>query len=182
MMKNIIAASLFLMMMSCKDVKEKEIATKIPPIENVVTDNSKDVDAAKDWLKKNIVGYFKADISDQQKIMQNMTTEDYYQYKTDATNVDMEVDGSLTLKEFQQKWGNKFNTKYAGINTGFLISAQDWTNIEVRKCELEAMSGNDAFVFDVELIDEGAKAIFKRKIGVVKKENKFLIADVIEKD
>jgi hypothetical protein len=64
------------------------------------------------------VKYFKADM-DQQKIMQDITTKNYYEYKTDATNVDMDVDGSLSLKDFQQKWGNKYNTKYAGINTGF---------------------------------------------------------------
>jgi hypothetical protein len=182
MIKYAIVASLFLMI-GCKDVKKTDENTNISVIENKeVTDIKGEAEAAKNWLKSSMLSYFKADISDQQKIMQNITTKDYYEYKTDATNVDMDVDGSLNLKDFQQKWGNKYNTKYAGINTGFLISAQDWTNIEVRKCELDAISEDEAFVFDVELADDGAKAIFKRKIGVVKKDNKFLIADVIEKD
>ncbi len=182
MIKYAIAASLFLII-GCKDVKKTDENTSTSVVENKeVTDIKSDAEAAKTWLKSNIISYFKADISDQQKIMQNITTKDYYEYKTDATNVGMDVDGSLSLKDFQQKWGNKYNTKYAGINTGFLISAQDWTNIEVRKCELDAISGDEAFVFDVELTDEGAKAVFKRKIGVIKKDNKFLIADVIEKD
>lgn len=182
MIKYAMVASLFLMI-GCKDVKKTDENTNTSVVENKdVTDIKGEAEAAKNWLKSSILSYFKADISDQQKIMQNITTKDYYEYKTDATNVDMDVDGSLSLKDFQQKWGNKYNTKYAGINTGFLISAQDWTNIEVRKCELDAISGDEAFVFDVELADDGAKAIFKRKIGVVKKDNKFLIADVIEKD
>ncbi|WEK70046.1 MAG: hypothetical protein P0Y62_00570 [Candidatus Chryseobacterium colombiense] len=180
MIKYAIVASLFLMI-GCKDVKKTdENITSVT--ENKEVANSKgEAEAAKNWLKSSIVKYFKADL-DQQKIMQEITTKDYYEYKTDATNVDMNVDGSLSLKDFQQKWGNKYNTKYAGINTGFLISAQDWTNIEVKKCELDAISGDEAFVFDVELVDNGSKEVFKRKIGVVKKDNKFLIADVIEKD
>lgn len=182
MMKYILVASLFFII-SCKDAKKADGNTNTSVIENKeVTDIKGEAEAAKNWLKTSIVSYFKADISDQQKIMQGITTKDYYQYKTDATNVDLDTDGSLSVKEFQKKWGNKYNTKYAGINTGFLISAQDWTNIEVKKCELDAISGDEAFVFDVELADDGAKAIFKRKIGVVKKGNKFLIADVIEKE
>jgi len=181
-MKYLIVASLFLMI-GCKDAKKTVENSNNPLTENKEVNNIKgEAEAAQNWLKKSIVSYFKADISDQQKIMQDITTKNYYQYKTDATNVDLDVDGSLSLKEFQQKWGNKYNTKNAGINTGFLISAQDWTNIEVRKCELDAISGDEAFVFDVEIVDDGAKAIFNRKIGVVKKDNKFLIADVIEKD
>lgn len=179
MIKNIIIVSLFLTV-ACKDVKKTNDLNFVK--ENPEVSNNSEAEAAKEWLKKNIIAYFKADISDQQKIMQDITTKDYYQYKTDATNVDLDVDGSLTLKQFQQKWGSKYNTKYAGINTGFLISAQDWINIEVRKCELDAIAGNDAFVFDVELTDEGAKSIFSRKIGVVKKDNKFMIADVLEKE
>jgi hypothetical protein len=44
-----------------------------------------------------------------------------------------------------------------------LISAQDWTNIEVKKCELDAISGDEAFVFDVELVDDGSKEVLNVK-------------------
>ncbi|MBB6369390.1 hypothetical protein [Chryseobacterium shigense] len=179
-MRNIIIVSLFLAV-SCQDNTKKDADINAVE-ENIAVNSSTEAEKAKKWLEKSIVSYFKADISDQEKRMQDITTKDYYEYKTDAANVDMDVDGSLTLKEFQDKWKNKFNTKYAGINTGFLISEQDWINIGVGKCELDAISGNNAFVFDVEITDEGAKAIFDRKIGVVKKDDKFLIADVLEKD
>lgn len=183
-MKKIIIASLLLMMICCKEEKKETITsiTDIPKEKVVSEGKTNESEEAKKWLMSSIEKFFKTDLSTMDKAMQDMTTKDYYEYKTEATNVDMDVDGSLTLKEFQDKWKNKFNTKYAGINTGFLISAQDWVHIEVSKCELAAISGDDAFFFDVELRDEGAKAFFDRKIGVVKKGNKFLIADVIEKE
>ena len=52
-------------------------------------------------------------------MMKDMTTKDYYEYKGDAMNVDMDVDGSLTQKEFEEKWKGKFDTSKAGIGTGF---------------------------------------------------------------
>ncbi|MGU3373981.1 hypothetical protein [Chryseobacterium sp. M5A1_1a] len=186
-MKRIMIASM-LLMIACKKEKKEVVVQAEPQVKENVTEEAK-VDSpanqseeAKKWLEKSIISYFKADLGNLDKEMKKMTTKDYYDYKTDAMNVDMDVDGSLTEKEFQDKWKDKFQTKYAGINTGFLISAQDWINIEVRKCELDAISGDDAFVFDVELMDEGVKATFDRKIGVVKKGNKFLIADVLEKE
>jgi hypothetical protein len=45
--------------------------------------------------------------------------------KEDAMNVDMDVDGSLTEKEFEDKWKGKFDTSKAGIGIGFLITGQD---------------------------------------------------------
>ena len=124
-MKKIIIGSLFLIV-SCKDTVKNEININSPTIEDVVAENSKGAEEAKKWLVNNIISYFKTDISDQEKMMKNITTKDYYEFKTDATNVDMDVDGSLTVKEFQQKWGDKYDTNFAGINTGFLISGQDW--------------------------------------------------------
>ncbi|MNU33936.1 hypothetical protein D3C71_225050 [compost metagenome] len=112
--------------------------------------------------------------------MQNITTKDYYDFKTDATNVDLDIDGSLTLKEFQQKWKNKFNTENVALNTGFLISAQDWTKIEVKKCDLNASLEND-YSFYVELQDIESKEVFKRILKVTKIKNKFFIGNVLEK-
>jgi hypothetical protein len=96
-------------------------------------------------------------------------------------NVDMDVDGSLTLKEFQDKWKGKFDTDKAGIDSGFLISGQDWINIEIRNCDLKSSSDNN-YVFNVALADDGFKAKYSRQIKVIKTDNKFLIADVIEEE
>lgn len=178
-MKNIIIISL-LSIISCSETKKEEIKIENLPKESVVENNSKDAAEAKAWLMKSIESYFNADISDQENIMQNMTTKEYYNFKTDATNVDLDVDGSLTLKEFQQKWKNKFNTENVAINTGFLIPAQDWTKIEVRKCDLNATLENDSS-FYIELEDTGSKEIYKCIIKVTKIKNNFFIGNVLEK-
>lgn len=178
-MKNIFIISL-LLIISCSETKKEEIKINNLPKESVVENNSKDIAEAKAWLIKSIENYFDADISNQENIMQNITTKDYYDFKTDATNVDLDIDGSLTLKEFQQKWKNKFNTENVALNTGFLISAQDWTKIEVKKCDLNASLEND-YSFYVELQDIESKEIFKRIIKVTKIKNNFFIGNVLEK-
>ena len=178
-MKNIIIISL-LLIISCSETKKEEIKLNNLPKESVVENNSKEIAEAKTWLVKSIESYFNADISNQENIMQNITTKDYYEFKTDATNVDLDIDGSLTLKEFQQKWKNKFNTENVALNTGFLISAQDWTKIEVKKCDLNASLEND-FSFYVELQDIESKEVFKRIIKVTKIKNNFFIGNVLEK-
>ncbi|MBM7420948.1 MULTISPECIES: hypothetical protein [Chryseobacterium] len=178
-MRNIIIISL-LLIISCSETKKEEIKINNLPKESVVENNSKESAEAKTWLVKSIESYFNADISNQENIMQNITTKDYYDFKTDATNVDLDIDGSLTLKEFQQKWKNKFNTENVTLNTGFLISAQDWTKIEVKKCDLNASLEND-YSFYVELQDIESKEVFKRIIKVTKIKNKFFIGNVLEK-
>jgi len=178
-MKNVIIISL-LLIISCSETKKEEIKINNLPKESVVENNSKDTAEAKNWLVKSIESYFDADISNQENIMQNITTKDYYEFKTDATNVDLDIDGSLTLKEFQQKWKNKFNTENVALNTGFLISAQDWTKIEVKKCDLNASLEKD-FSFYVELQDIESKEVFKRIIKVTKIKNNFFIGNVLEK-
>lgn len=178
-MKNIFIISL-LLIISCSETKKEEIKNNNLPKESVVENNTKESAEAKIWLVKSIESYFDADISNQENIMQNITTKDYYNFKTDATNVDLDIDGSLTLKEFQQKWKNKFNTENVALNTGFLISAQDWTKIEVKKCDLNASLEND-FSFYVELQDIESKEVFKRIIKVTKIKNNFFIGNVLEK-
>ena len=108
-----------------------------------------------------------------------ITTKDYFDYKTDATNVDLDVDGSLTEKEFQDKWKSKFDTSKAGIGIGFLISAQDWNNIEVESCDLKS-SSKDEYIFNVMLRDDGFKATYPSVIKVIKENGSFLIADVLQ--
>lgn len=179
-MKRTIIASLFLII-SCKEKKEVKTAVELPRTEEkAVQDNeSNEAENAKKWLEKSIVDYFKADIGNEEKNLQKITTKDYFDYKTDAMNVDLDVDGSLTEKEFQDKWKSKFNTNKAGIGVGFLISAQDWINIEVGSCDLQS-SSKDEYVFNVVLRDDGFKAQYPSVIKVVKENGSFLIADVLQ--
>ncbi len=135
---------------------------------------------AKDWLKKNIEAFFKSD-NDYDKAMQTMTTKDYFDYKTDATNVDLDVDDALTQAEFDKKWKSKFDTKKAGIGTGFLISGQDWQDIKVTKSDVISQK-NDTLIFDVNIRDVGFNENYPRIIKVKAQDGKFLIADVLEEE
>jgi hypothetical protein len=180
-MKRTIIASLFFII-ACKEEK-KEIKTDAKPQqteEKVVLNNeSSEAEDAKKWLEKSIVDYFKADIGSEEKNMQKITTKDYFEYKTDATNVDMDVEGSLTEKEFQDKWKSKFDTNKAGIGVGFLITAQDWDKIEVGSCDLKSTS-KDEYIFNVMLTDNSFKAQYPSVIKVIKENGSFLIADVLQ--
>jgi hypothetical protein len=180
-MKRTIIASLFLII-ACKEEKKevKNVAEPQQIKEKVVLNNdANEGEEVQKWLKTSIVDYFKADLGSEEKNMQKMTTKDYFEYKTDATNVDMDIDGSLTEKEFEDKWKSKFDTQKAGIGVGFLITAQDWNKIEVGSCELKS-SSKDEYIFNVVLRDDGFKAQYPSVIKVVKENGSFLIADVLQ--
>lgn len=180
-MKRTIIASLFLII-ACKEEK-KEIKTETKPQqieEKVVLNNeSNEAEDAKKWLEKSIVDYFKADIGSEEKNMRKITTKDYFDYKMDAMNVDLDVSGSLTEKEFQDKWKTRFDVRKAGVGAGFLIAAQDWDKIEVGSCDLE-LSSTDEYLFNVVLTDKNFKAEYPSVIRVVKENGSFLIADVLQ--
>lgn len=182
-MKRTIIASLFLII-GCKEEKKEALVTQLEPTvkENVVQETKPQVnesEEAKKWLEKSIEDYFKSELSSLDKNMQKITTKDYYDYKTDAMNVDMDVDGSLTEQEFKDKWKGKFDTKKAGVGVGFLIAGQDWDKIQVTKCELISENGNN-YLFDVVLNDKALKAVYPVKVKVSKENNSFLIADVLQ--
>lgn len=182
-MKRTIIASLFLII-GCKEEKKDAVATQPEPEvkENVVPEDKpqgNESEEAKKWLEKNIEDYFKSDLGNLDKNMQKMTTKEYYDYKGDAMNVDMDVDGSLTEKEFNDKWKGKFNTKKAGVGVGFLIAGQDWDKIQVTKCQLISENEN-SFLFDVVLNDKAFKSEYPTQVKVIKENGSFLIADVLQ--
>lgn len=175
-MRNVIFASLFLII-ACKETKKEN--GKSSETENISKINSAETEAAKRWLEKSIENYFSADISDQEKIMQNITTKGYYEFKTDATNVDMDVDGSLSLQDFQKKWKTKFDVQKAGVGVGFLITGQDWDKITITKCDAILESEN-TYLFDVILTDKKNNANYPIQISVFKHQNSYLIGDVLQ--
>lgn len=182
-MKRTIIASLFLII-GCKEEKKDAVATQPEPEvkENVVPEakpQANESEEAKKWLEKSIEEYFKSDLVNQDKVMQKITTKDYYDYKTDATNVDLDIDGSLTEKEFNDKWKGKFNTQKAGVGVGFLITGQDWDKIQVTKCQLISENEN-SFLFDVVLNDKAFKSEYPVKVKVMKENGSFLIADILQ--
>ncbi|ATN04551.1 hypothetical protein CRN76_03565 [Chryseobacterium indologenes] len=183
-MKRMIIASLF-SIIACKEEKKENITQSRPQVKEEVVQEAKsqanESEEAKKWLQKNIEDYFKADLVAQEKVMQKITTKEYFDYKTDATNVDLDVDGSLTEKEFEDKWKKKFDIKKAGIGVGFLISGQDWDEIKVSECKLLESKKND-FLFDIVLADEKMKAKYPIKVKVIKNKDSFVIADVWQEE
>ena len=145
-------------------------ATKIP------TKSLSESDSAKIWLIEKIEENFKT----ADGLIDKICTKSYAEYKSDAIGID--YDGGLTPKAFEKKWKGKFDLKYAGTGTGFLISGQDWVKITVVKCELSPIKLKEGYLFETTIEDIGAttKTIYKRDIKVVPSGNAFLIADVLE--
>ncbi|WP_407404068.1 hypothetical protein [Chryseobacterium sp.] len=173
---------LLLLMISCEKGKVTEPSKVVNSIAEEVsskTRDNRDAESAKDWLTKAIFNQYNSPNNLGEENWKKITTPEYYSYKIDAMNVDMDVEGSLSEKEFEGKWKNKFNPKKAGVGLGFLIDAQDWDKIEMTKCDLLS-EGNNSFLFDVNLLDTGFKANYPIQIKVSKKDFQFLIADVLQ--
>jgi len=134
--------------------------------------NANDSEKAKQWLITSIEENFNKTSS-----MNGITTKEYEAYKSDATNVDFDI---LTEKEFENKWKHKFNIKYAGVGSGFLISAQDWDNIKVSYCKLSNQKTNNGYWYICTITDPLSKTNYYRDIKVIYSDNSFLIADVKE--
>ncbi len=176
---NKILVSALLIIISCGKTEKIVLETEPKdPIHKTLVDQNES-QAARIWLEKSIKNYFNGNLGGLNHTMEEITTKEYYEYKTDATNVDMDVDGSLTEKEFHEKWKNQFNTKKAGIGVGFLISGQDWNKIEISKCRLIS-KGKNNFLFDVKLTDREYEAEYPIQVKVVKVKNQFFIADVLQ--
>jgi hypothetical protein len=138
------------------------------------SDDSVQAAKAATWLRMVIEGHFNSDNFPDSLI----TTPTYYQYKSDATSVGFE-DG-LTETEFTTKWKDVYDTRLAGMGTGFLISGQDYGRIRVLSCKLEAPSRATGFLFSVVIEDLDFKAKYKQDIRVISAGSSFLIDDVHE--
>src|SRR5690606_12316900 len=148
MVRKTVAAGVLFLIFACTEQEKRNAKSEVTDTETT-TQNDDIANEAREWLMKNITNYFATEeLGSLDSFMQKMTTAEYYEYKNDATNVDLEIDGSLTETQFHEKWKNKFDTSKAGIDTGFLISGQDWDKIEVEKCDLISTT-EKGFLFDV---------------------------------
>ena len=130
---------------------------------------------ASSWMIDVIKNHF----AENNPEMEAMTTSDYFEYKTDATNIDLGINGSLDRVAFENKWKAKFDTKYAGIQNGFLISGQDYGNIVVHSFDFVKEEYGKLW-FKVILEDTDFKIKYNREIGITKENDQFKIADVKE--
>ena len=187
-MKKIILFITLTSMVSCQKKQEQKSEVKIQESVNKdtiisdtkISENVKEPltedELAKKWLIENVEENFKTTDG----IIDKICTKSYAEYKSDAIGVD--YDGGLSPKAFEKKWKSKFDIKYVGMGTGFLISGQDWVQIKVIKCELSPVKLKEGHLFKTTIEDIGAitKTIYKRDIKVVPSGNAFLIADVLE--
>jgi hypothetical protein len=162
---------LIVISISCQNSQNKKNS------KNVVLEKKVDnADKAKKWLIETIEKNLNKDFYN----ISDFTTKEYAEYKSDATNVDLDVDGGLTENEFVKKWKNKFDVKFARIGNGFLISGQNNGKIKVTSCIALKSDNQNEYIFKTVIRDTDFKVEDKRDIKVLEKRNSFLISDVKE--
>jgi hypothetical protein len=135
-----------------------------------------DTEDAVRWLTEVIESH----LNDGGYPMEDICTPKYYQYKMDAVQVG--YDGGLTDEQFRKKWSSEYDTKHAGIGTGFMISGQDWGTIKVSKC-VPVSDGKKGFLMlNVTIDDKEMKGAYHRDIKIVPVGKAYLIDDVVEYD
>ena len=146
------------------------------PAENLLADTAQ----VKAWLTKVIEDYTHNDTSSNHfEVLRKSLTDDYYNYKQDALNMEYDSDDTpLTAAGFQKKWQGKFNTKYVGPG-GFIISAQDNGKIKVTLHLIQQVD-QQASLYKVFIEDLDFKSTYNRDIKVITQDGKFLIADIVE--
>ena len=134
------------------------------------------IQAGKEWLKINIESFFNND-NNFLKGFSYLCTEQYAEFKQDATNIDL--DGGMTKAEFKSKWGRRYH-EYSGIGEGFMIAGTDFGKIEVTKCDFKYVTEMKNLLYDVLIVDKTFNSKFTRKVILVKSRNSFLIDNVYE--
>ena len=175
-MKRIVYLLLLVPLISCQGNKtesknkDSNQSISVNKLENI------DTAEACAWLKSNIEKFFK---NYELSVMQDLTTKEYYDYKMDAMNVDLDLDGSLSTEEFNNKWKGKFDLKYAGIGQGFLISGQDFGEIKVSTCDLIHQAKGKITLKTI-ISDCEFQTDYPREITLIKEDKGFKIKDVKE--
>jgi hypothetical protein len=113
--------------------------------------------------------------------MRSSLTNDYYNYKQDAINLEYDAPSGppMTPEKFKKKWEGKYNIKLVGYG-GFFISEDDHGKVKVISCHFIKQPDPNSFLFKVVIEDQTFKKKFNRDMKVIKNGNSFLIDDVME--
>lgn len=145
MIKFLIISIVFLVMHGCTNefpAKTKKINNHSEPKSVVNTSIIKDTTLIKSWVTKIIIDFVNSDdLKAAYNKMHSKLTNNYYNYKQDAMN--LEYSDEMTEEEFHKKWKAKYNTKYVGKG-GFFISAQDNGTIGIPICKHLRSLGDSA--------------------------------------
>ena len=137
------------------------------------------VEEAKAWTKKNLETFFN-DKEGDLEWLKSICTDRYYEYKLDAMQAAFDWDEEeATVVKLDTKWGDYFKNHQQAMYSGFFISAQDWTHIEIESISKEK-HWKDKVQFGIELLDTGFNAVYPIKVTVQKTDGKLLISNIIE--
>ena len=155
--------------------------TKVTAKSDSVTiqaDSTQQIENAKQWIVTTVENFFR-DYDKNHGDFSGICTKQYAEFKVDATNVDLDLDASLSLSEFKEKWGRRYS-EYAGIGSGFIVGGNDFGVIKVPVCNFENKTEMGGLLFDTRVDDTTMNARYYRKIIVVPDGDSFLIDDVLE--
>lgn len=127
--------------------------------------------AQADVLRQSLGLYFADSL-----VMQELTTQRYARFKTDAMNVDM--NGGMSREAFAKKWGHIYNIRQPHLYDGFLIPLQDWQHVTVRCQPLPARNGEVWMAAD--FTEQATGEHFRRNVKLVQEGGQWRIDDVWE--
>ena len=111
--------------------------------------------------------------------MRSSLTDNYYQYKQDAIDLEYDNEIEMTEEQFHQKWNKVYDTKFVGKG-GFFISTQDHGTVTVPVCRLINAISDTVQVYHLVICDLDFKNEFVRDIKVVMRNDQLFIDDIKE--
>lgn len=121
------------------------------------------------WLQHQLSRYFADSVS-----MQELTTERYAAFKTDAMN--MGLNGGIDYSTFQKRWSRVYDIHQPHLHEAFLVPLQDWNAITV-SCELLPSSNGQVWV-GADITESSRGLTFRRDIQLVLQNGDWRIDDV----
>jgi len=129
---------------------------------------------AEKWLKSAIEAYFNQELND----WSFMTTAEYNEYKIDMIN-SVYVHG-IELDSLRKKWSFKYEVTEKRIGVGFLIGAQDYSNIVIKTCNLLSSNEKGGYFFKLILCDTDYDQCYESDVTIVEYEGSYAIDNVKE--
>ena len=181
-MKTIIASYIILFgLFACRNASQnvpaQAIVSDTLPISTSGEQEAEiDTEYAVEWLIEVIESH----LNEGGFAMEDICTPQYYEYKTDATQVG--YDGGMDESAFAKKWSSTYDVSHAGIGTAFLISGQDHGMVKVTKCVPKPSTTAETIILEVVISDPDMKATYHRDFKIVPIGKAYQIDDVVEWD
>ncbi len=124
---------------------------------------------AGEWLQYQLSRYFADSVS-----MQEITTERYAAFKTDAMNTGFY--GGMDYSTFQKRWARIYDIHQPNVYEAFPLPLQDWESIQVN-CELLPPSNGSVWV-GADMVESSSGAHFRCDIKLILQNGSWRIDDV----